>query len=390
MRIALIAPLYESVPPKLYGGTERVVSALADALVAKGCKVTLFASGDSKTSARLQAMSEEGLRLDRTVYDPLAHHYAMVKEVWDRAAEFDVIHSHVDYIAFPFALAHPEVASVHTTHGRLDKKETRRVYQSFKGVHLISISASQQDPTKDLALNWMGVVPNGLPLDLFSFEPHRPLDSSAYLVFLGRICPEKGIDTAVRVAYRVSMRLIIAAKVDEWERGYYENEVVPMLRDHPCAEFIGEVDESKKDRLLSAAYANLFPIRWPEPFGLTAIESMACGVPVITHRCGAMVEIVEEGVTGFFGDTFEELVAAVHKVEEFDRVRCRERALERFSAEAMADGYLRLYEKAIIEVTPRDARIEATIGTSWGTSPRTAAAPSQNAAEANLNSEAVA
>ena len=353
MRIAQIAPLTESVPPKLYGGTERVVSALTDALVAKGHDVTLFASGDSQTTARLEAAVPEGLRLNKDVVDPLAHHFTMLKEVYARANEFDVIHSHVDYIAFPFAHTQPNVPSVHTTHGRLDIADFHKVFGAFNGVNLVSISKSQQTPMADLNLNWLGVVYNGLPLARFSFGKDNPKERGDYLVFIGRISPEKRPDLAIAVSKKLGMKLVIAAKVDKADQEYYEREIEPLIKGNPLVDFVGEVDEKGKDEVLCGAYANIFPIDWPEPFGLTAIEAMACGVPVITRRCGALVETVEEGVTGFFGDTVDDLADAVRRVDTIDRHACRQRALERFSAETMADGYLAMYEKAINGVRGR-------------------------------------
>ncbi|HUZ02881.1 MAG TPA: glycosyltransferase family 4 protein, partial [Thermomicrobiaceae bacterium] len=276
MRIAQIAPLYERVPPKLYGGTERVVHALTEELVRRGHDITLFASGDSLTSARLIPMVETGVRLGGAT-DALALHVAMLEEIYSRAERYDVIHSHVDALAFPFARA-AATPTVSTTHGRLDLHEYRRLYARFPEQRLVSISHCQRTPLRDLPLRWLGTVHNGIRLEHFPFRPEP--DDPPYLVFLGRISPEKGPVEAVAVARAVGLPLKVAAKIDERDREWAAAHFLPLL-DGPGVEFIGEVDEEAKAELLGGALALLFPISWPEPFGMVMVEALACGTPVI-------------------------------------------------------------------------------------------------------------
>lgn len=337
MRIAQVAPLYESVPPKTYGGTERVVSYLTEELVSAGHDVTLFASGDSRTDARLIPACPRSLRLDPDCIDQLAHHFVMLGDVMRNARKFDVIHFHIDYLHFPLSQA-LQIPNLTTLHGRLDIPDLAPVYRKFKNPQLVSISKAQRKP---LAwANWVGNVYHGLPRNLLQL--HR--QPGKYLAFLGRISPEKRVDRAIRIALQAGMPLKIAAKIDRVDRPYYEAEIKPLL-DNPNIEMVGEITEQQKDEFLGNAYAYLFPIDWPEPFGLTMIEAMACGTPTIAFPCGSVPEVLEENVSGFMVHSIEEAVASVKQVEYFDRSRCRKAFEERFMASRMARDYLRLYEK---------------------------------------------
>src|SRR5215213_5232690 len=337
MRIAMVAPLTEPVPPPLYGGTERVVALLTDELVRRGHTVTLFASGDSQTSADLVACCARGLRLDAAVADPFAHVVAALGRAFGRSGEFDLIHNHLDYVAFPTArLSHTPVVS--TCHGRLDLPDTQAVYAAFPEQPLVAISADQRAYLPNAS--WVATVPNAVDLAAYRFRP-EPGD---YLVFLGRICPEKRPDRAIEIARDTGMRLVIAAKVDPIDEDYWEHAIEPLVRANPgLIEYIGEVDERGKDALLGGAWAYLFPIDWPEPFGLTMAEAMATGTPVVAYRAGSVPEVVEHGVTGFVCTTAGEMAAAVGRVGEISRSACRERVERLFSPAAMADGYERAY-----------------------------------------------
>jgi glycosyltransferase involved in cell wall biosynthesis len=337
MRIAMVAPLSESVPPALYGGTERVVSVLTEELVRRGHAVTLFASGDSQTHAELVACCPRGLRLDQGVRDHVATTMLQLGEVYRRAGDFDVIHNHIDYFAFPFARL-TTTPTITTTHGRLDLAEVQRVYGAFAEQPLISISDAQR--ARLPGVNWLRTVYNGIDLTNFHFRP----DPGDYLVFLGRISPEKRPDRAIEIARDVGMRLLIAAKVDPADQAYYDHAIAPMIRDCPLVEYIGEVDERQKDALLGGAYAYLFPIDWPEPFGLTMVEAMATGTPVIAYRAGSVPEVVVDGVTGFICDSFRGMVDAVARVPDIDRRACRTHVERHFSAAAMVAGYERAYD----------------------------------------------
>ncbi len=352
MRIAMIAPLIEAVPPPLYGGTERVVSVLTEELVRRGHDVTLFASGDSTTTAELVACCPRGLRLDPDVRDTLAYTLIELGEVYRRAAEFDIIHNNVDYLAFPFARLAP-TPTASTTHGRFDLREVQRVYGLFTEQALVSISDAQRERLP--RSNWVATVYNGIDVTNFRFRP----DPGDYLVFLGRISPEKRPDRAIEIARDVGMRLIMAAKVDDVDRDYYEHAVAPMIRQSALVEFIGEVDERGKDELLGGAYAYLFPIDWPEPFGLTMVEAMATGTPVVAYRAGSVPEVVMDGVTGFVCDTFSDMIDAISRVRTLDRRACRLLVEERFSAAAMADGYERVYA-SVLQHDPASAAGERT------------------------------
>jgi glycosyltransferase involved in cell wall biosynthesis len=339
MRIAQVAPLYESVPPNAYGGTERVVSYLTEELVRQGHEVTLFASGDSVTQARLVALSEKSLRLDARCVDPLAYHVLMLETVIKQASRFDLVHFHIDYLHFPVS-RRSSWANLTTLHGRLDLPELAPLYREFREMPLISISDAQRRPVA--WANWLGTVHHGLPLDLHNFRAAP----GEYLAFLGRISQEKRVDRAIEIARRSGMTLKIAAKIDRADRDYYEKEIRHLF-DDPQVEFVGEVGGRAKDEFLGHAKALLFPIDWPEPFGLVMIESLACGTPVIAWPCGSVPEVIEPRVTGFLVNTIEEAVQAVEKIPSLSRWRCRKRFEERFSVERMTQDYVALYEKLL-------------------------------------------
>jgi glycosyltransferase involved in cell wall biosynthesis len=335
MRIAQVAPLYESVPPKLYGGTERIVSFLTEELVRQGHEVTLFASGDSTTQAHLVPVTPHSLRLDESCIDRFAHHILLVEQVLKRAEEFDVIHFHIDYLHYPVSRRVP-VPQVTTLHGRLDIPDLVPLYQEFQEMPLVSISNSQRRPLPDA--NWQATVYHGLPKDLLDFHP-QPDD---YLAFLGRISREKRADRAIEIAKRAGMRLKIAAKVDDADREYFEREIEPLL-DQAHVEFVGEINEHQKNDFLGRARGLLFPIDWPEPFGLVMIESMACGTPVIAFPCGAVPEVIDDGVTGCLCDSIEAAVESVGRLAEWDRRRCRDKFEERFTIERVAQQYVDVF-----------------------------------------------
>jgi glycosyltransferase involved in cell wall biosynthesis len=349
MRIAQVAPLIESVPPTGYGGTERVVSYLTEELVRQGHEVTLFASGDSATSARLVPVTPRALRLAEDVVDPVAHQVVELERVAAQAGRFDVIHWHLDYFPFPMArrLAIPHVT---TLHGRLDIPDLQPVYDEFRDMPVVSISDDQRAPLPQA--NWAGTVHHGLPPD--EFTPSR--DAGDYLVFLGRISPEKRADRAVEVARRAGMPLRIGAKVDVVDVTYFEETIEPLLvNDH--VEWVGEVAGREKADLLRGAAALLFPIDWAEPFGLVMIEAMACGTPVIAYRSGSVPEVVDDGVTGFIVESIDASVEAVQRLGELDRATVRRRFDERFTAERMVHDYLAIYERLLSGVdTGRDER----------------------------------
>ncbi|MCL4182372.1 MAG: glycosyltransferase family 4 protein [Burkholderiaceae bacterium] len=336
MKIAQVAPLYESVPPKYYGGTERVVSYLTEELVHQGHEVTLFASGDSMTQARLVAPCRRALRLDKHCVDQIAHHLVMLEQLFEHAGEFDVVHFHVDYLHFPLTRRQPLV-HVTTLHGRLDIPDLVPLYRVFGDMPVVSISNAQRRPLP--WANWRGTVYHGLPGDLYRFCGAR----GNYLAFLGRISPEKRVDRAIAIARATGVPLRIAAKVDRVDEEYFDTVVEPLLRD-PLVEFVGEIGEGEKEDFLGNAQVLLFPIDWPEPFGLVMIEAMACGTPVIAYRNGSVPEVMEEGRTGFVVEDLSDAIDAVRDVHRLSRARCREVFEERFTAERMARDYVRLYE----------------------------------------------
>lgn len=335
LRIAIIAPLVESVPPKLYGGTERVVSYLADELVRQGHHVTLFASGDSRTRAHLRSVTPRGLRLDPNCRDPMPHHVIMLDQVAELASSFDSIHFNIDYWHFPLA-RRLHLPALTTLHGRLDIPDLVPLYRHFDDMPLVSVSTAQRKPLPDA--NWAATVHHGLPEALYRFRA----GSGDYLAFLGRISPEKRPDRAIRIARSAGIALKIAAKVDRADRGYFEKEICGLL-DGPGVEFMGEIGEQDKNEFLGDALALIFPIDWPEPFGLVMIEAMACGTPVIAWGNGAVPEIIEHGVNGYVVNTEAEAVAAVRKCGDLDRQVCRRVFEQRFTAARMARDYARIY-----------------------------------------------
>jgi glycosyltransferase involved in cell wall biosynthesis len=351
MRIAHIAPLYEAVPPRLYGGTERIVAFLADAQVALGHDVTVFASGDSSTRARLVTCRDQALRLDP---DPLksdtAVHLSMLHEVRRRAGEFDLLHFHVDLIHFPLF---EDIAqrTLTTLHGRLDLAGLAEAYRRWPKFPLVSISDQQRQPLR--FAHWMGTVHHGLPEKLLA-PPESP--AGDYLAFLGRISPEKRPDRAIDIARRAGMPLKMAAKVDAADSAYYRERIRPMIERGGGVEFIGEIDDARKSAFLGNAAALLFPIDWPEPFGLVMIEAMACGTPVIAWDCGSVREVVEPGVTGFIVNSEQQAVAAVARARELDRAAIRRVFEQRFSATTMARAYLDIYRRLVPSDTARLAR----------------------------------
>jgi len=335
MRIAQLAPLFEAVPPKTYGGTERVVSYITEELVAAGHDVTLFASGDSVTSAKLEPACRRAIRLDPTVRDPLASHHLMIETVASRADEFDVIHCHLDYWPFP-TLTRQNTPFVTTLHGRLDLPELQPVFDRFREVPLVSISDSQRRPLPQA--NFVRTIPHGLPENLLRPTGARP----DYLAFLGRICPEKRPDLAIKIARAAGIRLKIAAKVDRVDEDYFQAVIRPLLDDGQV-EFIGEITEDQKPAFLSGAHALLLPIDWPEPFGLVMIEAMACGTPVIAFNRGSVPEILTDGLTGFIVEDVAGAIAAVDKLAHISRAAVRETFETNFTARRMAADYLSVY-----------------------------------------------
>jgi glycosyltransferase involved in cell wall biosynthesis len=341
MKIAQIAPLYESVPPKLYGGTERVVAYLCDALVDLGHDVTLFAAGDARTKARLVATRHKAIRLDDApLKSDVAAHLALLHEVKRRATHFDILHFHLEMTHFPMfeQYAHKCVTTVH---GRLDVKDLPMAYEKWRSFGLVSISDDQRRPLS--SANWLATVPHGLPRDLHAFNDSP---KGGYLAFLGRISPEKGPEVAIRLAERAGVPLRIAAKVDDADQPYFKKVVEPLVC-HPLIEFVGEVGDAEKSEFLGNARALLFPIRWPEPFGLVMIEAMACGTPVIAFDCGSVAEVVEHGVNGFIVHSEEEAVSAITGVDQLDRRAVRATFDRRFTAESMASAYVDVYASLI-------------------------------------------
>jgi len=344
MRIAQIAPLTESVPPRLYGGTERVVSFLTEQLVDMGHDVTLFASGDSRTSAELAAVWPTALRFDAGLRDAFAPHMLMIEQVSRRADEFDVLHCHLDY--WPFSvLSRQDTPFLTTMHGRLDLPELQPIYDCFPDVPLVSISDAQRAPVPDA--NFIATVQHGLPIDLLTPRRTEP----RYLAFLGRICPEKRPDRAIRIAREAGIPLKIAAKVDRVDEAYFRDTIRPMIDGHDV-ELIGEINDAEKPDFLSGAIALLVPIDWPEPFGLVMIEAMACGTPVIAFNRGSVPEIVEHGVTGLIVEDEVAAVAAIRRIPSLSRAVVRRNFEQRFTAERMAEDYLALYRRLAARARP--------------------------------------
>jgi glycosyltransferase involved in cell wall biosynthesis len=337
MKIAQVAPLYESVPPRLYGGTERVVSYLTEELVWQGHDVTLFASGDSVTSGRLSPVCDRALRLcSGALSDPIARHMHLVEQIAKLAHEFDVVHFHINYLPFS-QIRMQKMPAVSTLHGRLDIPDLMPLFREFDDMHLISISDAQRAPMS--WANWLATVHHGLPENLYA--PGR--GTGDYLAFLGRISPEKRVDRAIEIARAVDMPLRIAAKVDAADQNYFDHCVRGLLEE-ANVEFIGEISEREKGEFLGNARALLFPIDWPEPFGLVMIEAMACGTPVIAFPGGSVAEIIDDGITGFIVSTIDEAVEAVRSLHLIDRAVCRATFERRFSARRMCSDYIRAYE----------------------------------------------
>jgi glycosyltransferase involved in cell wall biosynthesis len=344
MRIAQVAPLTEAVPPLLYGGTERIVAYLCDELVTLGHDVTLFASGDSVTKARLEAARTRSLRLDPTIRDHLAPHICMLESVARQADGFDFIHLHVDYLGYPF-LSRASAPFLTTLHGRLDLPELGPLYRIFDDAPVVSISDSQREPLPHA--NYIATVYHGIPGA--SLLPG--FGDGEYLAFLGRISPEKAPDAAIRIAAQAGMKLKIAAKIDKVDEQYFRDRIEPLV-DQPHVEFIGEIRDESKSEFLGNAAGLLFPIAWREPFGLVMIEAMACGTPVIAFRNGSVSEVIEDGLTGFIVDNEEEAAAAVRRLQMLDRGRIRRIFEQRFTARRMAEDYVRIYRGLIARQRP--------------------------------------
>ena len=344
MKIAQIAPLWESVPPKLYGGTERIVSYLTEELVRQGHDVTLFASGDSQTLARLWASSPQAFRSQSEMVNRDVPLVLMQEQVFGvEAGRFDIIHSHLDFLGFPLSrrCATPVLT---TLHGRLDLPELVPMYREYADMPVVSISNAQRLPLPNA--NWQGTVYHGLP-DLYTFHPNP----GSYLAYLGRICPEKRPDHAIEIAKRVGIPLRMAAKIDPHDREYFETKIAPLL-DHPLVEYLGEVTDAEKCDLLGNAVAVLCTYDWPEPFGIVLIEALACGTPVLAYRCGSIPEIIEDGVTGFICDNLDGMVAAIDRLPLIRRQRCRDSFKTRFTVERMVQDYLGLYQHMAASVRP--------------------------------------
>jgi glycosyltransferase involved in cell wall biosynthesis len=362
MRIAQVAPMYEAVPPHRYGGTERVVSYLTEELVRRGYTVTLFASGDSRTSARLAPTTERGLRERFSLQEmqelAIPLHLAMLGEVFRRADEFDIIHCHNDYWVFPFeSLVQTPVVT--TLHGRLDLRHLPPIYRRFPRVNVVSISNSQRAPLAPVRPRWVGTVHNAVPVAEFPFSDR----AGDYFLFLGRIAAEKRPDWAVEIARRTGIKLKVAAKVDPYDQEYYRREIRSLF-DDPIVEFLGEVDEEQKRALLAGAYALLFPIDWPEPFGMVLIEALACGTPVLAMNRGSVPEILRHGVSGLIGDSLDELVALAPSIANLDRRASRREAERRFSSNIMADGYEQVYQRMIAEYQEMERTLTLGLSTS--------------------------
>jgi glycosyltransferase involved in cell wall biosynthesis len=344
MHIAQVAPLTEAIPPKLYGGTERVVSWLTEELIGLGHDVTLFASGDSVTSAQLDAVWPRALRLDGAVRDPNALHMVMLERVHQRAAEFDFIHFHLDY--YPFSLfSRQPVPFVTTLHGRLDLPEHQPVFDTFPSVPVVSISNAQRRPLPQA--NWVRTVHHGLPETLLQPKSVKP----SYFAFLGRIAPEKGVDRAIRISQHCGVPLKIAAKVDSVDREYFEERIRPMMK-AADVDYIGEISDAQKAEFLSGATVLLVPIDWPEPFGLVMIEAMACGTPVIAFNRGSVPEVIEDGLTGFIVEDINGAIGAVDRLNHLSRQTIRRRFEERFTARRMAQDYLAVYRGLTDRIAP--------------------------------------
>ena len=339
MRIAQVAPLMESVPPTGYGGTERIVHYLTEELVRLGHEVTLFASADSRTSAELVPCAPHALRPDPNCLEPLAHHLVMLEQLYRRIDDFDIVHFHCDYLHFPYTRRY-RPPHLTTLHNRLDIPDLVPLYREFAEMPLVSISDSQRRPMP--GLNWLATVHHGMPVERFQMYPRH----QGYLAFLGRVSREKGLHSAIAIAEAAGLELRVAAKIDPIDQVYYEKIARPMLQ-RPCVNFIGEIGDAQKNEFLGNARALLFPIQWEEPFGMVMMEAMACGTPVVAFARGAAVEVVEEGVTGFLVEDVAGAVAALERLQNFDRERCRRCFEQRFSDRRMAQDYLGCYRRIL-------------------------------------------
>ena len=348
LKIAQVAPLFESVPPKLYGGTERVVSYLTEELVRLGHEVTLFASGDSETKARLVAGCDRSLRLNADCEDQLVHHIGMLQKVLDESDRFDVVHFHIDYLHFPLSRL-MRLPQLTTLHGRLDIPDLVPFYKMFGDMPVVSISQNQRHPLPDV--NWIGNVYHGLPQDLF-----KPCyEDGKYLAFLGRLSAEKGVDEAIQIAIRSNLPLKIAAKIDKADKEYFEAKLRKLM-DHPLVEYVGEISEKEKNDFLGNAIALVFPINWSEPFGLVMVEALACGLPVVAYRRGSVPELIEHGSSGFIVDSQDAAVHAVQNIRVLDRRECRMAFDRRFTAARMAKDYIGVYRK-VLELDKYDVKM---------------------------------
>lgn len=341
MRIAQVAPIFESVPPETYGGTERVAYWLVEEMVKRGHDVTLFASGDSKTSARLIAPSEKSNRLDPDVSDRehIFTHTVLLQQVANHAHEFDIIHFHLDCIHYPLVKA-LNLKTVTTLHERMDKAHYKQIYREFPDIPLVSISDFQRKPMPDL--NYVDTIYHGMPKDLHTFNN----DPEDYVLSLGRLAPVKNTHLAIEIAVKAGMKIKVAGKIDTWEQWYFDEKVKPLL-DHPLVDYLGEIDPVEKNVLLENALAFVFPIEWPEPFGLVMIESMASGTPTIAFKAGSTPEVIDDGISGFIVKDIDDAVEKVKNIKSFDRKRCREQFDKRFTVETMVDNHIETYKKQI-------------------------------------------
>ena len=355
MRIAQVSPLWESVPPKLYGGTERIVSYLTEELVRLGHDVTLFASGDSVTTARLQAICARALRLNTGIFNRDAPMTMLMEQALGKTSDFDIIHSHLDFMGLPLSRRNP-TPTVTTFHGRLDLPELQPVFREYAEMPMVSISNAQRKPVS--WANWCATVYHGLPKDLYALQPNP----GSYLAFLGRIAPEKRPDHAIELAKRVGIPLRIAAKVDPMDQEYFRTKIEPLLAD-PLIEYLGEITDAEKNDFLGQAMALVCPYDWPEPFGLVLIEALACGTPVLAYRRGSIPEIIEDRTTGFVCEGLDDMTAAIKGIPDIDRRQCRRTFEQRFGVERMAQDYLRVYERALDKTCNKE--IESTSFASW-------------------------
>ena len=339
MRIGQVAPLFESVPPVLYGGTERIVSYLTEELIEQGHEVTLFASGDSETNAKLVPVCDRALRLSPRAVDPFVYQTLLLERVFEQCEGLDFVHFHIDYFHFPLSRRLP-ISQVTTFHGRLDLPDLPVIFREFNEMPLSSISFAQRKPVH--WANWVANVYHGLPVDKYELNA----DGGKYLAFVGRISPEKRVDRAIRIAVKAGIPLKIAAKIDKVDKEYFDQTIKPMLN-HPLVEFVGEISDLEKNEFMGEAMALLFPIDWPEPFGLVMIESMACGTPVVAYPRGSVNEVIDEGQTGFVVGGEEEAVKAIRSLSRFDRRQCRRIFERRFSASRMAHDYVSLYSRLL-------------------------------------------